>query len=212
MGHNAGDKFVNAAAIVETTLEPLVLLERMHEIETELARTREVHWGPRTLDLDLLLYDQRVISSERIVVPHPALWYRRFVLVPMVEIAADCNHPILNESVSELNERVHEQPLTFVIASEHHTERDVAECEEYLHTQFGKDAVRLSSVTSPDAPTAFATVVVDAGEEFLQHRQPPHEVGRTIRIAAGEQQQKQRLQSALTDLCTAALGEITPLI
>ncbi len=209
MGRNAGDEFVNAAAIVETPLAPLALLERLHKIETELVRTREVHWGPRTLDLDLLLCDQTVICTERIVVPHPALWYRRFVLVPLLEIAADDNHPILRESIAELHERVHKRPLRFVVAGNHHTKRDIVECEEYLHKQFGKDSVRLSEDNSPNVPTAFANIILDTGEEILTHQQPPHEAGRTIRITAGKNQQKQRLQSALTDLCTAALGEVT---
>ena len=79
--------FVNAAAVIETTLDPLSLLEVLQAIEQRHGRQRERHWGPRTLDLDLLLYDDEQIRHPELTVPHPAIAERSFVLLPLQEIA-----------------------------------------------------------------------------------------------------------------------------
>ena len=79
--------FVNAAALIETTLDPLSLLNVLQAIEQRHGRKRESHWGPRTLDLDLLLYDDEQILHPDLTVPHPAIAERSFVLLPLQEIA-----------------------------------------------------------------------------------------------------------------------------
>ncbi len=79
--------FINAAAVIETTLDPLSLLEVLQAIEQRHGRQRERHWGPRTLDLDLLLYDDEQIRHPELTVPHPAIAERSFVLLPLQEIA-----------------------------------------------------------------------------------------------------------------------------
>ncbi len=83
--------FVNAAIAVTTTLPPHGLLERMREIESRLGRNRAVEqrWGPRTLDLDLLAYDDVVLDTPDLTLPHPRMFERAFVLVPLGEIAPD---------------------------------------------------------------------------------------------------------------------------
>jgi 2-amino-4-hydroxy-6-hydroxymethyldihydropteridine diphosphokinase len=81
--------FINAAAAIETTLDPLSLLEVLQEIEQRHARKRERHWGPRTLDLDLLLYGDAHIRHPDLTVPHPAIAERSFVLLPLEEIAPE---------------------------------------------------------------------------------------------------------------------------
>lgn len=82
--------FLNAAAALETGLEPRALLERLLGVERELGRTREgPRHGPRTIDLDLLVYDDRVIDEPGLVVPHPRLAERRFVLEPLAELDPD---------------------------------------------------------------------------------------------------------------------------
>lgn len=111
VGEHSGGEFLNAAAEIETELEPLQLLDRLQAIESDLGRTREVHWGPRTLDLDLILYGSEVLELPRLRVPHPACWYRRFVLDPLVEIAADVVHPEKRISFGRLRERLLERPL-----------------------------------------------------------------------------------------------------
>jgi len=79
--------YVNGVARIETTLLPLALLDSLQQIELAHGRERLQHWGPRTLDLDLLLYDQLTLHSERLTLPHPQLALRNFVLVPLLEIA-----------------------------------------------------------------------------------------------------------------------------
>jgi len=74
---------------LETTLDPFALLRRCQRIEGEAMRQRVVHWGPRTLDVDIVLYDEVVIESPDLVIPHPRFAERRFVLAPLSEIAPD---------------------------------------------------------------------------------------------------------------------------
>lgn len=111
VGLDAGSEFLNAAAELETTLKPFDLLDLLQTVEIELGRERTVHWGPRTLDLDLLFYGAEVISSPRLVVPHPAAWYRRFVLDPLTEIAPSLVHPTKGISIQRLRERLLARPL-----------------------------------------------------------------------------------------------------
>ena len=87
MGPQDQPEFINAVAVIETTLEPLVLLEVLQAIEKKHARKRERHWGPRTLDLDLLLYGEEGISHPELTVPHPGIAKRSFVLLPLREVA-----------------------------------------------------------------------------------------------------------------------------
>lgn len=97
--------FLNAAAEIETELDAPDLLAALLAIESLCGRERVVRWGPRTLDLDLLLYDDEVISTPRLTVPHPRLAERAFVLMPLAEIAPDAQVPGFGQ-VSELLGRV----------------------------------------------------------------------------------------------------------
>ena len=81
--------YINAAALVDTQLTPLELLDALQALEQAHKRVRHEHWGPRTLDLDILLLDQQTIDSERLKVPHPYLTQRNFVLYPLADIAPE---------------------------------------------------------------------------------------------------------------------------
>lgn len=94
--------FLNAAAEVQTTLDAHALLHRLMEIEKSLGRRRRVKWEPRPIDLDLLLYGDQIIDSPDLIVPHPLMHQRRFVLQPLAEIAANHVHPILRVTIAEL--------------------------------------------------------------------------------------------------------------
>lgn len=86
--------FLNGACLIETDLPPQDVLSLLAAVENTLHRHREERWGPRTVDLDLLLYDDLVVDSECLTVPHPRMSTRRFVLEPCVEIAGDAFHPL----------------------------------------------------------------------------------------------------------------------
>jgi 2-amino-4-hydroxy-6-hydroxymethyldihydropteridine diphosphokinase len=96
------DPFLNGAAVLETTLGPFELLRVLQDIESVHGRVRAVRWGPRTLDLDLLLFDDRIIDTPELTVPHPRLSARRFVLEPLAEIAPAAVDPVTKRSVIEL--------------------------------------------------------------------------------------------------------------
>lgn len=90
-------KYLNAIAIGETELDPRELLIVMLEIENKLGRKREVHWGPRTIDLDLIVFGDEIIDSEVLVLPHPRAHERKFVLEPWLEIEPDAYIPGIGE-------------------------------------------------------------------------------------------------------------------
>ena len=85
--------YINAVVALETTLSPDALLTALFEIETQFGRRRDYHHAPRTLDLDLLLYDDQTIDTQRLQVPHPRMHLRAFVMKPLLEIAPDCQIP-----------------------------------------------------------------------------------------------------------------------
>lgn len=93
MGPQDQPDFINGAVQLRTTLDPLSLLDRLQAIENQQGRQRLRHWGPRTLDLDLLLYGDRVIESDRLCVPHPQLPHRDFVLQPLLDLDPELTLP-----------------------------------------------------------------------------------------------------------------------
>jgi len=96
------DMFLNGCLKMETLLTPEELLELLHDIENKAGRTRNVRWGPRTLDLDIVFYDDMVVSSDTLIIPHAQAHKRGFVLAPLCEIEPNLLHPLLRKTVSEL--------------------------------------------------------------------------------------------------------------
>jgi 2-amino-4-hydroxy-6-hydroxymethyldihydropteridine diphosphokinase len=94
--------FLNTAVIAETKLKPFSLLRELKKIEHEMGRTTHQRWGPREIDLDIIFYDQKVISSEKLTIPHPDFHNRAFVLLPLAEIAPDWISPVHKSSVRDL--------------------------------------------------------------------------------------------------------------
>jgi len=102
--------FLNQVVEAETTLFPRQLLHLIRRIEKELGRRRIVARGPRTIDIDILLFGNFVIDVAELQVPHPRLRERRFVLAPLAELAPELKHPVTRQSVNEMLAAVREQP------------------------------------------------------------------------------------------------------
>lgn len=98
--------FLNMAAAIETDLEPIVLLARVKAIEDDLGRVASIRFGPRLIDIDILLMDACIVAHPELDVPHPRLAERRFALAPLADIAAEILHPRLGLSIGELLRRL----------------------------------------------------------------------------------------------------------
>lgn len=94
--------FLNQALMIETTLSPEKLLDALQEIEQEMGMHKERKWGERLIDLDILFYNDDIVESERLQIPHALMSERRFVLMPLNDIASGLLHPVLNQKISQL--------------------------------------------------------------------------------------------------------------
>jgi 2-amino-4-hydroxy-6-hydroxymethyldihydropteridine diphosphokinase len=170
----ATGRFLNAACLLETSLTPLELGDALARIETQLGRTRSQRWSDRALDLDLLFYGQRVIATDWLRVPHPACFYRRFVLDPLVAIAPDFWHPQQNATIRQLRERLLGRPLAIAL-----TGRGAAQACGDLAARF--PTTRLVAATDQTADELFrsGTVAFVVAIEFAPGEVAPSDTGRS---------------------------------
>ena len=105
------DDFVNGAIKLRTLLTPHELLDVLHEIEAHANRKRVIHWGPRTLDLDIIFYDDLVFADDTLIIPHVDMEHRDFVLKPLLELCPNKRHPLLEKTVTQLYEKLQEREL-----------------------------------------------------------------------------------------------------
>lgn len=107
--------YINGCAVLKTALNPFQLLQALFFTEQFFGRERRERWGARTLDLDLLLYGDRQIDTPELVLPHPRMSDRAFVLLPLAEIAADWIHPVQGSAISELSQNPPDLDLSYPI-------------------------------------------------------------------------------------------------
>jgi len=111
-GYEDQPAFLNMVIKAETDLEPDALLAYLKQLEVELGREGNFRWGPRLIDLDILFYDDLVLDTPPLVIPHPRLHERAFVLVPLMDVASDILHPVLQKKVLDLLDKIDRQGIT----------------------------------------------------------------------------------------------------
>ncbi len=110
-GYEDQPAFLNAAVKAETELEPEELLAYLKGLEVRLGRTATFRWGPRLIDMDILFYDDLIREAPTLVIPHPHLHERAFVLVPMMDIAPDLVHPVTGKTIRQMLETVNAEDV-----------------------------------------------------------------------------------------------------
>lgn len=149
--------FLNAAALFETSLEPVVFFAVIQEIETALGRQREgPRWGPRPIDLDLLLYGSLVFESADLTIPHPRMAFRRFVVEPAAEVAPTMLHPAIGWTLAELHEHLRTAPPYAAIAGAPYAgkSRLAVEVSRLVGAQFLRDPAAGQSMEAGPTGTA----------------------------------------------------------
>jgi len=117
VGYSEQPDFINAVAALETSLSAMTLLLNLFAIENQHGRIRGARNGPRTLDLDLLLYDDHVVENENLVLPHPRMHDRAFVLIPLLEVAPDCVIPLHGNAAALLRALADKDNVVRILAS-----------------------------------------------------------------------------------------------
>ena len=101
-GNTNQPSFYNQAVVVNSPLSPEALMDQLLDIELEMGRIRTQKYGPRTIDLDILMIGNLVLNTEKLTIPHPQMHNRRFALLPLAEVAPTLTHPLLNQSIEVL--------------------------------------------------------------------------------------------------------------
>lgn len=119
VGYDDQDLFLNMVISLRTSLNPFELLQILQKIEAQLGRKRTIRWGPRTVDLDILLYNDENIETEKLIIPHPRMYERLFVLIPLTELKS--------ELIEGLNKRTDQEGVRIW--------RQSTEVDEFVHTE-----------------------------------------------------------------------------
>ena len=117
--------FVNAVAAFETDLSPWQVWHAIRRVEAQFGRQRNQRWEARKLDLDILLYQQQRIWTPQLKIPHPRLCMRRFILQPACDVAAEWSHPVSQETIRQLADRLQTRPASLCLVSEDHSQAEV---------------------------------------------------------------------------------------
>ena len=163
-GPSGQGSFVNEVLVIDTNRTPESLLQCAQQIENSLGRVRSQRWGARTIDIDLLMFDQRIIHTPFLQIPHPRMMYRRFVLQPASEIAPEFEHPVIGWSLARLLENLNSPTnyLAFTGADILRTKQIARVLANRLDLQLMSDS---QSATLHQAGQTLATWL-----EFLDHR------------------------------------------
>jgi len=150
--------FLNAAVLAEPAIDPLSLLELLHRIEAKFGRERTERWGPRTIDLDLLLYGEEIRRSPEITLPHPRLPFRRFALVPAVEVAPWSIDPLTGLTINELLNNLDRRPSLIAVAAADPSDQEAVELASAVHAMLlekvGGESLRRSDLLRTPTTTA----------------------------------------------------------
>lgn len=109
VGYIDQPSFLNLVVCLKTTLPPFELLAETQEIENELGRKREIRWGPRTIDLDILLYDQENMKMESLTLPHPRMWRCSFVIIPLLEVAPNLSFDVQGVTLKQVYDQLQDK-------------------------------------------------------------------------------------------------------
>ncbi len=115
VGYKDQDWFINCAVLINTELNPYALLNTLQQIEVIMGRKKCFKWGPRVIDLDLLLYEDLIINEKRLTVPHPLMHERRFVLIPLSELEPTLIHPVLKKPIADILKGLSEEGQSVIL-------------------------------------------------------------------------------------------------
>lgn len=134
VGYREQPFFFNLVSQIRTQLPPKQLLKETQQIEQQLKRVRTVRWGPRTIDIDILLFGDCIIHQPDLIIPHPRMLQRSFVLIPLEELAPELIIPGTEQTVSQWNERLEQQPtslVTKIIPKEHIRKEEMIDAKNW---------------------------------------------------------------------------------
>ncbi len=165
--------FSNGAFCLQTEMSAQELHTRLIEVENHLGRQRRIRWGPRSIDLDLLLFDQVILNSESLTIPHPRMSFRRFVLEPAAEIAPAMIHPICNQTIRQLLDHLNHASNELSIVCGPADENAARKALEILALKFGNWNMRTVHVDQlSQLPSSPRLVVFWEGAELEEPKWP----------------------------------------